>query len=457
MELYEAALGNVALKFIDGESGAHSTLGSLPQIHTDPDDTGLVFVYCDNTIESVAAFWSLMSQPHTLALLPRTLAPQLKLTLENRYKPRYIIDSSRAQVDGYSATAQNTSTLFRADNPAKYSIHPSVKVLLSTSGTTGSPKFVKLSEQNLLSNAKAIALYLPMNSNDVTPLNLPIHYSYGLSVLTANAIGGGAIATIPYDILRPEFWRMFTELGCTSIAGVPYVYEMLKRIGFLTKQYPALRYCTQAGGRLKDSLIREFAEYGLANNVLFYVMYGATEATARMSYLHPSLLPDKCGSIGKPIPGGSFAIDNATEELLYSGPNVFGGYAESYHDLHFYDAPEWLHTGDIATTDSDGYYYIKGRSKRIVKLFGNRVNLDELEVFVSTALSATVKCTGSEDAHVVVWCCEDSVDSTAVKQCLQQEFKLHPSVVRFQHLDAFPLTSAGKIDYMALTERSTHD
>jgi hypothetical protein len=84
MELYEAALGNVALKFIDGESGAHSTLGSLPQIHTDPDDTGLVFVYCDNTIESVAAFWSLMSQPHTLALLPRTLAPQLKLTLENR-------------------------------------------------------------------------------------------------------------------------------------------------------------------------------------------------------------------------------------------------------------------------------------------------------------------------------------------------------------------------------------
>lgn len=457
MTLYEAARRNSALRFIDGETATETPMVSLPSLVFDDPDPALVILYCDSTFDTVASFWSVMASPHVVALLPGSLRPQLKASLESRYRPHYIIDAARVDIPGYSRVPSGIGRLFCASQAEQYRVHPSIKVLLSTSGTTGSPKFVKLSEDNLLSNARAIAGYLPLNANDVVPLNLPIHYSYGLSVLTSNAIGGGGIASIPHDMLRPDFWKIFTELGCSSIAGVPYVYEMLKRIGFLEKKYPSLRYLTQAGGRLKDSLIDEYSQYAAANGLSFFVMYGATEATARMSYLEPAEIPSRRGSIGKAIPGGEFSIDVDMGELLYSGPNVFGGYAESCADLQHFESPAWLRTGDLAFCDDDGFYFIKGRIKRIVKLFGNRVNLDDVEIFASESSGCEIRCTGYEDRHLVVWHSSDGLDETAIRRGLQQEYALNPSVIRFMRTDSFPSTASGKVDYMALTEMYHHE
>ena len=198
--------------------------------------------------------------------------------------------------------------------PVEKQLHADLKVLLSTSGTTGTPKLVKLSEANLRANAQSILAYLPIKQDDVTPLNLSICYSYGLSVLTSNSLAGGTIVCTNKDILSKDFWADFEKLGYTTLAGVPYIYEMLNRIGFLKKNYPQLRYMTQAGGKLSSKLAEVFSTHLKSQNKDFFIMYGQTEATARMSYLHPSYIESKIDSIGKAIPNGTFSIDKETNE-----------------------------------------------------------------------------------------------------------------------------------------------
>ncbi len=257
--------------------------------------------------------------------------------------------------------ASDTILLFQNQLKPDYLIHADIKLLLSTSGTTGSPKFVKLSEENLIQNAHSILEFLPIKEDDVTPLNVPIIFVYGLSIFTTNAIKAGKIICTNRDVLQKEFWDDFVKYQFSSIGGVPYVYEMLNRIGFFKKDYPSLRYMTQTGGILNQTLANVIAEYVAPKGQQFFVMYGQTEAAGRMAYLSPDDLQSKTTSIGRPIKNGSFQIDQSTRELLYSGPNVFGGYATRAADLTTYFSEDVLYTGDIAEKDEEGYYYIIGR------------------------------------------------------------------------------------------------
>ncbi|MGY0038275.1 AMP-binding protein [Pedobacter sp. NJ-S-72] len=150
--------------------------------------------------------------------------------------------------------------MFKNQSEPDYPVHEELKLLLSTSGTTGSPKFVKLSEDNLVQNAYSILEFLPIKETDVTPLNVPIIFVYGLSIFTSNCIAGGKMICTNRDILQKTFWEDFEKYQCTSIGGVPYVYEMLNRIGFFKKEYPSLRYMTQTGGILNHTLVQVLAE-----------------------------------------------------------------------------------------------------------------------------------------------------------------------------------------------------
>ena len=410
-----------------------------------PDENkNIVFLYLDNSFEAIKIFFSFLKTQHVIALLSPDIKENFKLELESIYKPLYIFDNNRRNILDYS---RYNKIFFRRNEELVIEIHSSIKLLLSTSGTTGSPKFVKLSEKNLLSNAVSIASYLPITNSDITPLNLPIYYSYGLSVLTSNAIGGGKIICSNTDILSKDFWDKFKLYGFTSISGVPFVYEMLERIGFTKKTYPTLKYLTQAGGKLQESVLRKFSEYSINNDIGFYVMYGQTEATARIAYLPPSELKNKIGSIGIPIPNGKLRIDDANNELCYSGPNVFGGYVNSLKDLTNYEQIDELRTGDLALIDSDGFYYITGRLKRFVKIFGSRVNLDELEVIISKKIEKNIKCTGYKDLSILLVTNEDGIDFKELIKFLSLELKLHFSVFKSLSLKEYPLTSNGKIDY----------
>ena len=452
--LLDSALANNNLKYIDA-TGEHNDI-LLEEIITenttilDQSEKSLTFLYVDNSINSISIFWLFMQSKHCIALLSDSMAPKFKIALEKKYKPKYIFDKERNDISGYKNRKIGPYDIKELKNPINYLIDEKIKILLSTSGTTGSPKFVKLSEKNLIENTSSICNYLPINKQDVTPLNLPINYSYGLSVLLTNSLKGGNIICSVPDILQREFWDALENYGFTSIAGVPFVYEMLDRFGFTKKFYKSLKYLSQAGGKLKDELVEKFGHYALENNMQFFVMYGATEASARMSYLEPHKVLTKKGSIGKPIKNGAFALDKDTSELIYDGPNVFGGYANNLQDLSHYDESNILRTGDIARKDSDGYYYIVGRIKRFVKISGLRINLDEVEGLIFSMKQVPVKCIGYNDEQLVVFLEKNDLDIKKLKKQVSSELKIHNSFIRFNEISKFPLTSNGKIDYKKL-------
>jgi acyl-CoA synthetase (AMP-forming)/AMP-acid ligase II len=225
---------------------------------------------------------------------------------------------------------------------------------------------------------------------------------------------------------------------------------MLNKIGFTKKKYPSLKYLTQAGGKLQDHLLKNYADYSRDNNIDFYVMYGQTEATARMSYLEPSKLFEKLGSIGKPIPGGKFIIDEETSELCYEGENVFGGYVNSPTDLINYEQPRVLKTGDLVKQDDDGFYFVIGRLKRFVKLFGSRINLDEVETLIAKHTKYVVKCIGISDKFLVVFYDDSKVSTQIISHFITDQLKLHVSVIKNIFVEDFPLTDNGKVNYKEL-------
>lgn len=433
-KLYELIQANTSLRFIDSVTGRIFTLADFHESVHIPADRGLSFLYLDNSISSVEMLLNFLRSGWAICLLNPKLYEAEKAALEAAYRPGYIYDPPRQKK---GATGYET-----------YPIDPAIKLLLSTSGSTGSPKMVKLSEQNITANALSILDYLPVQSTDTTPLNLPLFYSYGFSVFTTNAIAGGSILCTCRDMIQKEFWEDWQLYQCTSLAGVPYVYEMIHRFGLLPKMLPSLRYLSQAGGKLNPALAGQFAALAKEHGFPFYIMYGQTEATARMSWLNPALLEQKAGAIGKAIKDGHFFLDPESGELLYTGPNVFGGYAEHLDDLAHYEQPKVLHTGDIAIQDEDGDFYIQGRIKRFIKLFGMRTNLDEVEALLRLQFPAVNwLCTGDQDQFLYALYEGSAANDADIRLWLSNRLKVHPNAIRVQQLEAFPLNSNGKTDY----------
>lgn len=450
---------NKSLVLIDAESEKRyqlkEVLFDLNPINN--KDKQLVFLYSNkrNKVISIAAYFSFLKSNYAIALLDEGLDEVLKNKLEKDYYPNIIIDSKRSNIRDYGKVWMKSESfdieLFKYEEKSKVVLNNNIKLLLSTSGTTGSPKLVKLSEENLVQNSVSIINYLPIVKEDVCPLNLPLFYSYGLSVLHTNAFAGGEIVCNCEDILGRLFWKQFEFFGFTSIAGVPFVYEMLDRIGFRKKQYYSLKYITQAGGNLNEKIKQRFLNYCKDNSVDFFVMYGQTEASARISYVPPIDLIENINSIGKPILNGKLSLDKVTNELLYEGPNVFGGYANGYRDLISWIDQSQLRTGDVARMDDKGFYHITGRLKRFIKVFGNRVNLDELETFLKINLDgANFACLGKEDKYIIVFTDTKTVSHDVIKKAITKTLKIHPSIIKHSFINSFPLTSNGKINYKEL-------
>lgn len=449
---------NPNLHFVDAETGQHMGFSDLLQLELPLEllnGKKLVFLYLNNSLSSVRLYLRFLDTNHALVLLNPELNFGLKEELENTYRPQAIFDcSENKRGSGYEAFFFGGYRYWMYKKSIQeVIIHPKIKLLLSTSGTTGSAKFVKLSEANLLANAQSISSYLPIVSQDVVPLNLAVFYSYGLSVLHANCLKAGSIVCTTKDVMQRAFWDDLSRFGYTSLAGVPFVYEMLMRLGFTKKEYPTLRYLTQAGGKLANHLIVEFASYCRRHHKQFYVMYGQTEATARMSYLHPHYTLKKLGSIGKAIPNGRFDLDEATAELIYYGPNIFGGYAQGLQDLTTYEQPNELRTGDLGRMDEDGFYFITGRAKRFIKLFGIRTNLDEIEeVLKNNFQQVQFACTGNDDKLLIAYDTKRCAEQL-VMVFLREKLKIHPTAVQIISVSDLPINSNGKVDYTAIMSK----
>ncbi|MGN9836597.1 AMP-binding protein [Nonomuraea sp. H19] len=392
---------------------------------------GPLFCGMRNNLMSVLRYLAAWRSGRAIALLDPDLSAGTLADLVGRFRPAALLGFTHA-TDGSPPARRG------APEP-----HPDLAVLLATSGSTGNPKLVRLSRQAVLANAAAITTALSITADEVAPTSLPLHYSYGLSVLNSHLAAGATVMLTEAGLLERSFWTHLDAHRCTSLAAVPYQYEMLRRLRYDRSEHPTVATLTQAGGRLSPELVMEFA--GKADR--FFVMYGQTEATARIAVLPPDRLADKPGSVGLAVPGGRLAIDDG--EVVYHGPNVMMGYAETAEDLAGGDALGGvLRTGDLGRLDSEGFLYLTGRLKRIAKIFGIRVNLDDVERLLRDA--GPVAATSGDD-RVTVWAEGlDAAGCAGLARRLGAELQVHWSGFDVRGVDRLPLLATGKVDYRAL-------
>jgi acyl-CoA synthetase (AMP-forming)/AMP-acid ligase II len=406
----------------------------------------LILLAGANTVESLVAYLGAMAAGHAVLLVaPDRAGPGQPLV--TTYDPDIVVSPGGVIDERRTVSA--------------HAMHPDLALLLSTSGSTGSPKLVRLSHENLQANAESIAEYLDIRGSDRAATTLPIHYCYGLSVIHSHLSRGAALIVTERSIADPGFWELFRAARGTTFAGVPYTFDLLDRVGFDAMRLPHLRYITQAGGRLPPDQVVRYAEMGRQRGWDLVVMYGQTEATARMAYLPPHLTARHPQAIGVPIPGGSLRLepvpdcpDPDTGELIYSGPNVMLGYADGPSDLDRGRTVHELHTGDIARRTPAGLYEVVGRRGGFVKIFGLRIDVRRVEEMLA-GHGLAAGCTGADDVLIVA--VAGDADARRARKLVAAQCGLPSRAVHVRIVTELPRLATGKLDYQAIRElaRST--
>ncbi len=424
-----------------------------------------VFLLARNSPAAIAGYVGFVQNGIVPVMIDAALDAGLLTALRAAYCPSYAwIPAERAEEFQPSRTVLRRDEYVLLDLAEKnpFPLHDDLAILMTTSGSTGSPKLVRQSYDNLKANTESIVKYLKLNEDERAVTNLPLHYVYGLSVLNTHLAVGASVVVTEKTLFDRSFWQLVREQEVTSLSGVPYTYAMLKRLRFFRMDLPALRTLTQAGGKLDPELHNEFAAYADAHGKKFVVMYGAAEATARMGYLPPQDALEKVGAMGVAIPGGRFAlVDEAGEEitaadtvgeLVYYGANVTLGYAESGADLVRGDERHGRYeTGDLAQRDADGYYTIVGRKRRFLKMFGKRTNLQEVEHILRQYFGEVeVACAGVDD-HLHVFVTQEELVPEIVP-FLSAKLGLHHTALTAKCIAEIPKNASGKTVYRELEQ-----
>lgn len=422
---------------------------------------------CTNTIGAIAGYSAFLNNGQAVMMADAEADEKILVNITGTYMPDYIFLPKKLYAlcrDYHVVTRLCDYVLVKTKFKSDEKINNELALLLPTSGTTGSNKYVRISYKNLISNAESIIEYLQIDEHQKTITTLPMNYSFGLSIINSYLTAGATIVVTEHKIYRKEFWELVKRENITSISGVPYTYEMLERLGFMNINIPSLRVLTQAGGKLSLELQKKFAEYSLKNNIRFYIMYGQTEATARMTYLPDDKLQSKPGSVGIPIPGGKVILTDgngkeireagALGEIVYFGANVSLGYADNRKDLVKGDENYGeLHTGDMAVMDKDGYLYIKGRKKRFVKLYGRRISLDDLERHLSSKFQDEIYCSG-DDSRIEVYLLINCVlPYSSVQSYTAKYLNVANDIIHIVYISEVPRNKNGKVMYAEMHKK----
>ena len=424
----------------------------------------LVFALCRNEIGSVVGYTAFINNVIVPVMINSHLDDALLDSLLKTYRPEYIW-LPKDQIDQFTGmTIEHEAyeyVLLKTGYKKKYPMFDELGLLITTSGSTGSPKLVRQSYTNVLDNAQSIVKYLNLDDTERPITTLPMNYVYGLSIINSHFLVGATLLLTEKGLMQKEFWHFFKEQDATSFGGVPYTYEMLDKLRFFRMKLPSLRTMTQAGGKITPELHEKFAAYAAEQGKNFIVMYGAAEATARMGYLPPEKAVEKKGSMGIPIPGGVFHLIDidgkeitepmTTGELVYEGKNVTLGYAEKGEDLILGDERHGrLETGDMAQFDPDGFYYIVGRKKRFLKIYGNRVNLDEIDRLIKGKFEIEVASAGLDD-HMYIFVTDEKF-AELVREFVIGKTKLNPAAFKTVVIGEIPKNDSGKTLYKELTK-----
>ena len=422
----------------------------------------LALCIASNTPAFLTAYIGFLRKGVVPVLLPAQFEINSLIDLIKTFKPSYLLlPTFVGEIPlGYQYSQSIGSYQLFWNSIASPELNKELALLMTTSGSTGSSKLVRISYQNLQTNICSIKEYMELESTSRAITTLPFNYSYGLSIINSHLFVGGSIILNEHSIAEMQFWEKFEKLSATHLGGVPFTYEMLKRFQSKLFSIKSLKVLTQAGGRLSKELVDFFAKESATRSVKFFVMYGQTEATARMSYLRCEDALLRPTSIGKAVPGGRFSIidqtggvvlePNQEGELVYEGANVSMGYATSQTDLAKGDENfQRLFTGDIATFDEFGYFYIVGRTSRIAKIYGVRINLEELDSYLYSlgVTSASV----TDDSKIWVFA-EGKFSETITHSQICKFLNLREGLVVVKAIECIPRTSSGKVDFRELSK-----
>lgn len=428
----------------------------------------LIFILCNNTAGTVVSYVAALQHKVVPLMLRESLEKAELEKLIEIYKPSFVLmDHHKLEQLNFDLELKGELLNFcilKCANNERDLLYADLALLLSTSGSTSSPKIVRISYQNLEVNTQDIITSIALTADDVTISTLPLYYTFGLSILNTYLTQGAKIVLTEYSIMQREFWQLCAKYEITSLSGVPYTYQMLYKLGFFRRKLPKLKVLTQAGGKLSAFLQEEFAKYAQSTEKRFYVMYGACEATARMSCLPYTFALTKLGSMGKALNHGTLFLQDDEGKLIdkplvkgqlaYKGSNVSLGYAHTKEDLNLGDENQGkLLTSDVAYFDEEGFYYIVGRKDRFLKIYGNRVSLDEVEALLKSAFpNQEFACAGIDDALYIFMVLANEKLQDDVRSYISHKLKLNLNAFHIVSLQSIPKNEAGKTSYGKLAE-----
>lgn len=408
----------------------------------------LVLLYSTGGYCFLKTFCYFLLSDDVCMIFPESLTTDQKKNIEKIFNPNIIVDRERTDLDCEYFSLEKTNMFLNSSQV--HLLAPELKALMSTSGVTGSPKIAKLSHSNILANIDQVLSMKPILASDICLLYQPLSFVMGLTVLTSHLASSATIVPNTEVVLSKAFWERMKKFQVTFFSGVPLRYEVLLANQFKDLEQIPLNYMTVGGGRLRDESFLAVVDYCKKRGIAFYNVLGQTEACGRLAFLDLENAASKVGAVGRAVKNGKLRVDS-TGELIYSGPNVFGGYASDIQGLSFFEYIDELRTGDLARIDDEGFFYITGRIKRIIKLIGLRISLDECENFLSSALNRPLYCCGIDDGFLLVVSESTDILPVFVKEFLSKYMaNISLDLIRIRRIDKIPSTDRGKIDYQKI-------
>ncbi len=447
------------------DAGGQLTYGDLVDLQSKLSavlpDRELVFCLCENKVGALAGFLSLYDCKDVCLLLSAHIDKALLKILDKTYGPSYYwMPENMVDESGYEKVFEYKDFVLCKTGKIAPALHPGLSMLMTTSGTTGSPKLVRHRYGNIESNAKNVAKVFGWTPEERGIIDLPMQYTMGLNVINSHLYAGATVLLIEANLMSPKYWSFIKEQKGSNFTGVPFSYEILNRLRFWKMDLPHLTTMAEGGGKLSDTLFKTIADYAVEKDKRFFATFGTTETSARLAFLPPSVAATHIGSIGHAIPEGKLILvdENGNEineadvegELRYEGPNVTMGYGTCVEDLAKGD--EFCgryETGDLAKKDADGFFYIVGRKKRFLKLFGLRVSLDQSEKIISENFNGIeCACTGDDNQMLIYITQEDLKEE--VKKLISEKTGLMAKSFDVRVINEIPRFESGKINYKAL-------
>ncbi|HEU5333991.1 MAG TPA: AMP-binding protein [Actinocrinis sp.] len=423
------------------------------------DGKALVLCAGDRDLPTLLTYLAALRLGHAVAFLPASRE------ILSAYQPEFVVPAPGREPElaglGYRPGAEpiaDTTVFRRSGGPPAGEIFPDTALLLATSGSTGSPKTVRLSYSGLAGNTAAVVRALGVTAAERGPTTLPIRHAYGLSVLNTHLLAGACVVLTDGAPLSLATWDRLVRSGATSFAALPMTYAALGPAHLSLLDRSKIRTMTHSGARLGEDLTMRLVEMMHRRRGRFLVMYGQTEATSRIARLDPADLPARLGSVGTAIPGGAITIAPAATHaravpgegaVHYQGPGVMLGYGSGRADLARGAEVDVLDTGDLGYL-RDGYLYLTGRSKRIVKVLGVRTSLDDLERMVERpGHPVAVICSSDDVVHLVG--AGDAAVHEEQRRHLVEALGVPSRHIVLRHVGSLPRTPGGKVDYKTLT------